>query len=395
MNRMPTNYITRRAGWAAPSAVATIVAVTSFIHQPSYAQLSLPGLPELPGLTALAPPAAATTTTTAAKEADACLSRPGAAGPRGTHWYYRIERPSGRRCWYLGSADAKARRAATSERKLPTPSPRPEEAAPRDAATDIPALTPGDIEARDANSAPVSSAAPNSAAATPSTHAPNGHATDGHAADGHAASAPGLPTAWSAGPGFPNANNHDEATPPAEDSPEAAATSEAHNEQNEMPLVWPVEQASVAQPFDSMPGVASLVIFLAAAGAFVAIAFRAVLQLWTGWFARRAHRPVVTEAAPIIRRRAPSQPSAEHITTQPTIESMTEPTITRLREIAARWDARVPRTARTMDRTMDQHAMDRRLAGYDDEPRTTEHNDDWSTERRQEPPTLRRRRAVA
>jgi len=35
--------------------------------------------------------------------ADACITKPGSSGPKGTHWYYRINRADGRHCWYLGS----------------------------------------------------------------------------------------------------------------------------------------------------------------------------------------------------------------------------------------------------------------------------------------------------
>ena len=41
--------------------------------------------------------------------ADACLSKPDSAPPQGKHWYYRIERPSGRHCWYLGAQREKAK----------------------------------------------------------------------------------------------------------------------------------------------------------------------------------------------------------------------------------------------------------------------------------------------
>jgi hypothetical protein len=43
--------------------------------------------------------------------ADTCLSAPGKAGPQGSHWYYRIERPSLRKCWHLVQ-DQKAQTAA-------------------------------------------------------------------------------------------------------------------------------------------------------------------------------------------------------------------------------------------------------------------------------------------
>jgi hypothetical protein len=36
--------------------------------------------------------------------ADECLAAPNAAAPGGSHWYYRLERPSQRKCWYIGEA---------------------------------------------------------------------------------------------------------------------------------------------------------------------------------------------------------------------------------------------------------------------------------------------------
>src|SRR6516225_8195844 len=34
--------------------------------------------------------------------ADECLAAPNAAAPAGSHWYYRLERPTQRKCWYIG-----------------------------------------------------------------------------------------------------------------------------------------------------------------------------------------------------------------------------------------------------------------------------------------------------
>jgi hypothetical protein len=46
--------------------------------------------------------------------ADECLSGPKGTAPQGSHWYYRVERSSGRHCWYLGSEGQKVR--SVSER---------------------------------------------------------------------------------------------------------------------------------------------------------------------------------------------------------------------------------------------------------------------------------------
>jgi hypothetical protein len=36
------------------------------------------------------------------RAADDCLAKPNAAAPPGSHWYYRVDRPTHRQCWYLG-----------------------------------------------------------------------------------------------------------------------------------------------------------------------------------------------------------------------------------------------------------------------------------------------------
>jgi hypothetical protein len=56
--------------------------------------------------------------------ADECLAAPNAAAPTGSHWYYRLERPTQRKCWYIGEAGRPVAspnlRAAA---KLPAPPP--------------------------------------------------------------------------------------------------------------------------------------------------------------------------------------------------------------------------------------------------------------------------------
>lgn len=38
-----------------------------------------------------------------------CSTRPGLSAPRGTHWYYRVNRATNRRCWYLSSRGVEVR----------------------------------------------------------------------------------------------------------------------------------------------------------------------------------------------------------------------------------------------------------------------------------------------
>src|SRR5262245_52953624 len=46
--------------------------------------------------------------------ADECLRGPNGTAPAGSHWYYRVDRPTGRHCWYLGAAGRSVR--SVSER---------------------------------------------------------------------------------------------------------------------------------------------------------------------------------------------------------------------------------------------------------------------------------------
>jgi len=55
--------------------------------------------------------------------ADDCATKPGASAPQGSHWYYRIERSSGRHCWYLGPLGAKAHASETRTRTEPATGP--------------------------------------------------------------------------------------------------------------------------------------------------------------------------------------------------------------------------------------------------------------------------------
>src|SRR5882724_8141841 len=49
----------------------------------------------------------------AANAAETCLAAPEGAAPRGSHWRYRLERGTQRKCWRLVQVDQKGQRAAT------------------------------------------------------------------------------------------------------------------------------------------------------------------------------------------------------------------------------------------------------------------------------------------
>lgn len=72
------------------------------------------GCVSLFSISATAEPAAEST-------ANECLAAPKAATPAGAHWYYRIEKGTKRKCWYLADAGAKvAKSATTSPAAAPT-----------------------------------------------------------------------------------------------------------------------------------------------------------------------------------------------------------------------------------------------------------------------------------
>ncbi len=53
----------------------------------------------------------------AANAGNDCLAKPGSQAAEGRHWYYRIDRSSNRRCWYLGDVGSKVRKASVLKRR--------------------------------------------------------------------------------------------------------------------------------------------------------------------------------------------------------------------------------------------------------------------------------------
>jgi hypothetical protein len=90
-----------------------------------------------------------TTTGNAAGSGDDCLSGPKGETPAGRHWYYRIEHPSQRHCWYLrGGSEKVAQTAAPVPPAAATPvsiPPKPEapmQPSVADARAELPAQLP-------------------------------------------------------------------------------------------------------------------------------------------------------------------------------------------------------------------------------------------------------------
>jgi hypothetical protein len=332
----------------AMSAVAVgIVAFCSITTEPSRAQINLPQitLPGItPGLSEQPSPAQAQPAEQA--KADNCLARPGSVTPRGRHWFYRMDRQTRRKCWYLGSASAKMRRAPVErteeedEASAPTPASPPAELRPDELRADElrPEEQPMSERTADAAADANPVAAPEFSASWPSL--PNG--VNANDADVTTATAT---TTTTAAPATATA-----ATPAADDAGDAAALDA---QQEEMPLVWPVltaaERAAAAQTSDAAdPGLGQLLTFLAAAAAFVALAFRVIFKLSSRLIGGSERRTLVQPVAPVIRPRPPAPSAAKPAVAETSIEAMAEPTIARLREIAKRWETptRVPRQPR-------------------------------------------------
>jgi hypothetical protein len=94
----------------------------------------------------------------AARAADDCLSAPKDVTPEGSHWYYRIDHPTKRHCWYLRTEGERLSQTAppTSSRATNPIAPRAETPAQRsiaDAHAELPAQTT--IEPARHNDAPV------------------------------------------------------------------------------------------------------------------------------------------------------------------------------------------------------------------------------------------------
>src|SRR6266404_6163150 len=65
--------------------------------------------------------AAATATPVPFERGEECLSAPNSPSPQGTHWYYRLDWPTQRKCWYLHAPVRSLRRAAAAATATPVP----------------------------------------------------------------------------------------------------------------------------------------------------------------------------------------------------------------------------------------------------------------------------------
>ena len=116
----------------------------------------------------------------AARAADNCLTVPTDQTPQGQHWYYHIERGTGRHCWYLRGGDEKSPRAETPVVATPEkPAPRRDETSPSRSIADAHAEIPprprmaGDASATAPSAWPSPAAAGGGAASEPVPNVPS------------------------------------------------------------------------------------------------------------------------------------------------------------------------------------------------------------------------------
>ena len=103
-----------------------------------------------------------------AAPADTCLKAPGGVAPQGKHWYYRTERPSMRKCWYLAEKGLTVTQRAAA-RTAPQDEPDEEADTPATVAS-VPAAPAAKVPAASAENvapAPSASVAPAPAAEPP------------------------------------------------------------------------------------------------------------------------------------------------------------------------------------------------------------------------------------
>jgi len=121
--------------------------------------------PAIAALTLAASSIAITPASHAAPEAT-CLNAPKGAAPKGQHWYYRLERPPMRKCWYLADRGrAVAQRAAA--RSAPPDEAEDDEANMPATVASVPAGLAANAPAGLAANAPATNAAATSVASAP------------------------------------------------------------------------------------------------------------------------------------------------------------------------------------------------------------------------------------
>ena len=137
--------------------------------------------------------------------ADDCLTAPNSPAPQGSHWYYRLDRASQRKCWYVRTAGQRVQQAggpATSLYAMPAPAKPLVDGAPMSvsAGDTTQPMQQVEIHAVKPNTAPVSSTTTdNTASSIPLVPAPQASTSLEISAEA-VTPAPAAPWVWHAAP---------------------------------------------------------------------------------------------------------------------------------------------------------------------------------------------------
>ncbi|HEY1544679.1 MAG TPA: hypothetical protein VGG01_19955 [Xanthobacteraceae bacterium] len=112
--------------------------------------------------------------TPAASSTSDCLAKPNGPAAKGSHWYYRIQRPTGHHCWYQhATVDIpKAEKADAPRAEKDVPEHRHAAAPPPAPSAPLPAAAPVDPPVAEAPSAPAADVADNSNSVVPPVASP-------------------------------------------------------------------------------------------------------------------------------------------------------------------------------------------------------------------------------
>ncbi len=205
-----------------------------------------------------------------ARAAEECLAAPKGSAPQGSHWHYRTDRATQRKCWFLAEPGAKASPSATARATPPMRLPPERPKRPSDATAGVEQGTkPHELDAK-------------AYAITPLRTETSGDATSGQAASREATS---REDRSAADPLVASALlERGQALMSVAQSDGAAKTSadEKTSADDEMPSVWPVLARAEVAETDEAPSspirLASLLVFLAGVLASAIFAVRAILK---------------------------------------------------------------------------------------------------------------------
>jgi hypothetical protein len=229
--------------------------------------------------------------------ADTCLTSPREYTPPGTRWRYRMERSTGRQCWFLkddvektaGKASEQTTAATEEPAAAPAP-PRKKAATPRSVSNARAEFSRATVE-QDARPAPAQSApAPAASAVVADNNQPS-------AAKGANMLAPAAATRWPE----PMSTVNPAANPPAPTAAPADQSTEARPATATKPQVMP--RAVPPMPASEKPMSWPMLITIIAGGLSVLAVLVSVLFAWLA--SRKAER---TRAAPMPPREMPDMP---------------------------------------------------------------------------------------